>query len=115
MEEIKRIAANFAIEFVEKEKLMERDPLLAFAVAGMFTDSFEYGYTFEGDKEDANVGTTADKFIKEKDGTIVNESPILYLLLIAAYAAGANKGFEERDKINIERDQEGNIIGITNA
>jgi hypothetical protein len=115
MEEIKRIAGNFAIEFIEEKKLFEKDPLMAIAVAGMFLDGFEYGYTFEGEKKDAKVGTAADKFVKEKDETIAKESPILYLLLMTAYAAGANKGLEERDKINIERDQDGNIIGLTNA
>lgn len=113
MEEVKRIAADFAMEFIEKENLMERNPLLALAVASVFSDGFEYGYTFTGAEEDSKVGTAADKYLKEKNNTVEKESPILYLLLMSAYAAGAYKGLEERDKINIERDQDGNIIGIS--
>lgn len=113
MEEVKKIAGSFAIKFIEKINLIERDPLLALAVGSVYSDGFEYGYTFAGEKEDAKVGKAADKFLKEKNNTVEKESPILYMLMMSTYAAGAYEGLEERDKINIERDQDGNIIGIS--
>ena len=115
MEEIKSIAMDFAMEFVKERKLIEKDPLLALAVASVYSDGFEYGYTFEGTKEDAKFGTAADKYINEKASTTQEQSPILYLLLLTAYAAGAYKGIEERDKIQLKQDQDGNIIGLTNV
>ena len=66
MEEVKKIAGSFAIKFIEKINLIERDPLLALAFGSVYSDGFEYGYTFAGEKEDAKVGKAADKFLKEK-------------------------------------------------
>ncbi len=115
MEEIKKTAMDFAMEFVKERNLMEKNPLLALAVASVYTDGFEYGYTFEGTKEDAKFGNAADKYINEKASTTQKQSPILYMLLLTAYACGAHKGFEERDKIQVKYDQDGNIIGLTNV
>lgn len=114
MEEIKKTAMDFAMEFIKERNLVEKDPLLALAVASVYSDGFEYGYTFEGTKEDAKFGTAADKYINERDSTTQKESPILYMLLLTAYAAGAYKGIEERDKVQVKYDQDGNIIGLTN-
>ena len=113
MEEIKSIAVDFAMEFIKEENIIEKDPLLNLVVASVYMDGFEYGYTFEGTKEDAKFGTAAGKYINDRDSTTREQSPILYLLLITAYSAGAYKGFEERDKIKIERDENGDIKGLT--
>ena len=115
MEEIKKTAIDFAMEFIKERNLVEKDPLLALTVASVYTDGFEYGYTFEGTKEDAKFGTAADKYINERDSSIQKESPILYMLLLTAYAAGAYKGLEERDKIQFKQDKDGNITGLTNV
>ena len=115
MEEIKKTAMDFAMEFIKERNLVEKDPLLALAVASVYSDGFEYGYTFEGTKEDAKFGTAADKYINERDSTMQKESPILYMFLLTAYAAGAYKGIEERDKVQVKYDQDGNIIGLTNV
>lgn len=104
MEKIRSIAMSFAMEFIKERNLIEKDPLLALAVASVYSDGFEYGYTFEGTKEEAKFGTAADKYINERDKTTQEQSPILYLLLITAYTAGAYKGIGERD---------GNITGLT--
>lgn len=115
MEEIKSIAMNFAMEFIEEKDLVKKDPLLAIAIAFVYSDGFEYGYTFEGTKEDAKFGTAAQKYINERDSTTREQSPIFYLLLLTAYTAGACKGFDERDKIQVKYDQDGNITGLTNV
>lgn len=106
---------NFALEFIKEKKLVEKDPLLALTVASVYTDGFEYGYTFEGAKEDAKFGNAAEKYINERYSTMQEQSPILYLLLLTAYAVGACKGFDERDKTQVKYDQDGNIIGLTNV
>ena len=115
MEEIKSIAIEFAMEFIKEKKLIEKDPLLAIAVASVYTDGFEYGYTFEGTKEEAKFGTAAEKYINEIDSTTQEQSPILYLVLLTAYAAGAYKGINERDKIQFKYNQDVNITGLTNV
>lgn len=103
------------MEFIKEKDLIKKDPLLAFAVASVYADGFEYGYTFEGTKEDAKFGTAADKYINERASSTQKESLILYLLLLTACVAGAYKGIEERDKIQVKYDQDGNITGLTNV
>lgn len=103
------------MEFIKEKDLVEKNPLLALAVTSVYSDGFEYGYTFKGTKEDAKFGTTADKYINERDSTTQKQSPILYLLLLTAYASGAYKGFDERDKIQVKYDKDGNITGLTNV
>lgn len=115
MEEIKSIAVDFAMEFIKEKNIIEKDPLLALAVTSIYLDGFVYGYTYEGTEEEAEFGTAADKYLNEKDSTMQEQSPILYLFLLTAYANGAYKGIGERDKIQVKYDQDGNITGLTNV
>ena len=103
------------MEFIKEKNFIEKDPLLALAVGSVYMDGFEYGYTFEGTKEDAKFGTAADKYINQINSTMQEQDPILYFVLLTAYAIGAQKGIDERDKIQVKYDQNGNIAGLTNV
>lgn len=113
MEEIKKLTARFAVEFAEEKDLLKKDPMLALVIMGVFADGFEYAYCFEGSKDDCKIGEKALNYVKENFEGLEKEAPSLFLLFMLSYATGANKGFKERDGITIEKDENGNIIGLT--
>lgn len=109
MEEIKKMAVDFAFKFAEEKNI--KDPLKMLVLMSIYANGFEYGYTFEGSKEDAKIGETSLNYVKESFKDI--DDALMKLLLTTTYALGMHKGFEERDKITIERDENGDITGLT--
>lgn len=113
MEEIKKLAAHFAVEFAKEKGVLKKDPLLAIVITGIFAAGFEFAYSFEGSKDDCNIGEIAFDYVREKFEDIEKEDRILFLLFVTTYAAGEHKGFNERDGIQLDKDENGNIIGLT--
>lgn len=113
MEEIKKLAAHFAVEFAEEKGVLKKDSLLALTIMYIFAKGFEFAYSFGGSKDDCNIGETAFDYVREKFEDIEKENRVLFLLFVTTYACGEHKGFNERDGITLEKDENGNIIGLT--
>ena len=113
MEEIKKLAAHFAVEFAKEKGVLKKYPLLALAITGIFAEGFEFAYSFDGSKDDCNIGENAFDYVSEKFEDIEKEDRVLFLLFVSTYAAGEHKGFDERDGITLDKDENGNIIGLT--
>ena len=115
MEELKKMAADFGLKYAEKHELIKKDPLFGLAVACIYADGFQFGFDYEGTKEDwkKNGGDLAMKYVEERDAEIMKKEPLLGIVFVIAYKAGVEKGIEERDVVQLDRDEQGNIIGIS--
>ena len=115
MEEIKKIAAEFGIKYAEEGGLMEKNPILGLAVACVSADGFEFGFNYDGTKEELTktIAETALNYVKQKDDDVMRKEPLLGIALAISYRVGALKGIEEREKVQLERDEQGNIIGVS--
>ena len=115
MEELKQMAADFGLKYAEKFNLINRNPLFGLAVAYIYADGFQFGFDYEGTKEDwkKNGGDLAMKYVEEGNAEIMKKDPLLGIGFIIAYRSGVEKGIEERDVVQLDRDEQGNIIGIS--
>lgn len=114
-EEIKEKAAEKAMEFIKETGLLDKDALLAMACASMFMEGFEFGFEFDGTNDELRdaIGKESRRALEEKQPNILTESPLLALLLAGAHTRGAKMGFKEFEKIGIDTDENGNIVGIS--
>ena len=114
-EEIKEKAAEKAMEFIKETGLLDKDALLAMACAIMFMEGFEFGFEFDGTNDELRdaIGKESRRALEEKQPNILTESPLLALLLAGAHTRGAKMGFKEFEKIGIDTDENGNIVGIS--
>lgn len=116
MEELKKMAAECGIAYAEEHELMEKKPLLGLAICCVVADGYQCGFEFDGTKEElkAQSAEKSLEYVKERDAEIMQKNPILGIALAIAYRYGQEKGIEAREGFEIERDEQGNIIGITN-
>lgn len=114
-EEIKEKATEKAMEFIKGTGILDKDVILAMACASMFLEGFEFGFEFKGTEEELRdaIGKESLRAIEEKQPDIMTESPLMALLLAGAHTRGAKMGFKEFEKIGIETDENGNIVGIS--
>lgn len=114
-EEIKEKAAEKAMEFIKETGLLDKDTLLAMACASMFMEGFEFGFEFDGTNDELRdaISKESRRALEEKQPNILTESPLLALLLAGAHTRGAKMGFKELEKIGIDTDENGNIVGIS--
>lgn len=116
MEELKKMAAECGFAYAEKHGLMEKKPLLGLAVCCVVADGYQCGFEFDETKEELK-DKSAEKgldYVKERDAEIMQKEPLLGIALAIAYRYGLEKGIEAREGFEIEHDEQGNIVGITN-
>lgn len=114
-EEIKEKATEKAMEFIKETGLLDKDALLAIACVSMFMKGFEFGFEFNGTNDELrdDIGKESIRALEEKQSNILTESPLIALLLAGAHTRGAKMGFKEFEKIGIDTDENGNIVGIS--
>ena len=116
MEELKKMAVDCGFAYAEKHELMEKKPLLGLAVCCIVADGYQCGFEFDGTKEElkAQAAEKALDYVKEGDAEIMQKEPLLGIAYAIAYRYGLEKGIEAREGFEIEHDEQGNIVGITN-
>jgi hypothetical protein len=115
MEELKQMAADFGLKYAEKHELIKKNPLLGVAVACVAADGFTFGFEYEGTQDELKdkIADLALEYVEKHYEGIMHKEPLLGIAFVIAYRAGAEGGIAERDKVGLERDEQGNIIGIS--
>lgn len=115
MEELKQMAADFGLKYAEKHELIKKDPLIGIAVACIYADGFQFGFNYDGtpDKLKDKIADLAFEYVKKHSDGIMDKEPLLGIAFAIAYRAGAEGGIAEREKVDFDRDEQGNIIGIS--
>lgn len=115
MEELQEMAANFGLKYAEKHELIKKDPLLGVAVACVAADGFTFGFEYEGTKDELKdkIADLALEYVAKHQDGIMEKEPLLGVAFAIAYRAGVEGGIDEREKVDFDRDEQGNIIGIS--
>ena len=112
MEELKKMAADFGLKYAEKHEIIKKRPLLGVAVACVAGDGFMFGFEYEGTKDELK-DKIADLALEYVEKHFEGIEPLLGIAFVIAYRFGAEGGIDEREKVDFDRDEQGNIIGIS--
>lgn len=109
------MAADFGLEYVEKHELIKKDPLIGVAVACVAADGFTFGFNYDGtpDELKGKIADLALEYVEKHSEGIMHKEPLLGIAFGIAYRDGAESGIAEREKVDFDRDEQGNIIGIS--
>lgn len=115
MEELKKMADDFGLKYAEKHELIKKDPLIGVAVACVAADGFTFGFNYEGTTDELKdkIADIALEYVEKHSEGIMHKEPLLGIAFAIAYRAGAEGGIDEREKVDFDRDEQGNIIGIS--
>jgi hypothetical protein len=74
-----------------------------------------FGLNYDGtpDKLKDKIVDLAFEYVKKHSEGIMDKEPLLGIAFAIAYKVGAEGGIDERDKVGLDRDEQGNIIGIS--
>lgn len=115
MEELQEMAANFGLKYAEKHELIEKNPLLGVVVACFAAYGFTFGFEYEGTKDELKdkIADIALEYVEKHSEGIMHKEPLIGIAFAIAYRFGSEGGIDEREKVDFDRDEQENIIGIS--
>ena len=106
--EIKEIAAEKGIEFLNEKGILEKNPIIGFMLLLNYTEGFEKGVDFNGTEEEMKKASADFSFEKFKNyeaiKDIKKEEPFIALLMSMTIAMGFKEGYKYINQIEINSD-----------
>ena len=114
MEELKKMAADFGLKYAEKHELIKKKSFNRYYCGLHLCRWFPIltcDVTWDGLKNE--IDKIATEFVDKNFEGIDKANPLYHVLFMCVYDSAIKEGIKERDKFVLERDENGNIIGIS--